>query len=142
MYRGDEKIDHTARENFLLQQVVLRSFVSQCDLITFLDTVPGREPLLHVFDGFSDRYLSRRITGQPHETAMVGLSDLKISEPREDGNLDWVALTPPLGEYITSCGDRARACYITAPRLFILTYAEVSWSSFKATIPSRLISLV
>jgi hypothetical protein len=42
------------------------------DLITLLDTVLDQEPpLLHVFDGFSDQYLSRRINDQPHETTMV-----------------------------------------------------------------------
>jgi hypothetical protein len=76
---------------------VLRSFVNQYeDLITFLDTVLDREPpLLHVFDGFCDQYLSRMINSQPHETAIVELSHFKMPELRRDDDLDWVTIPPP-----------------------------------------------
>jgi hypothetical protein len=76
---------------------VLRSFVGQFEnLIMFLDTVLDREPpLLHAFDGFSDQYLSRRISGQPHETAMVELSHFGMPEPRGDDDSDWVTVTRP-----------------------------------------------
>jgi hypothetical protein len=74
---------------------VFRSFVNQfVDLAMFLETVLDREPpLLHVFDGFCDQYLSRRIGGHTHETAMVELSHLKMPELRGDGDSDWVTVT-------------------------------------------------
>jgi hypothetical protein len=76
---------------------VLSSFMYKFeDLINFLATVLDREaPLLHVFDGFSDQYLSRRIKGQAHEAAIVELSHFKMPELREDDDLDWVTVPPP-----------------------------------------------
>jgi hypothetical protein len=76
---------------------VLHSFVDQFkDLITFLETALGRErPLLHLFDGFSDQYLRRRIGSQDHKTARVELSRIKMPELRGDDDPDWVTVTHP-----------------------------------------------
>lgn len=76
---------------------VLYSFVDQFkDLITFLETALDRAPpLLHVFDGFSDQYLRRRINGQPHKAAIAELSSIKMPEPRGDDDADWVNVTHP-----------------------------------------------
>lgn len=73
---------------------VLSSFTDQFeDLIKFVATVLDRETrLLHVFDGFSDQYLIRRMNGQSHETAMVELSRFKMPELRGDGDRDWVTV--------------------------------------------------
>ena len=74
---------------------VLRSFVDQFeDLIAFLETAFKRRPLLlHVFDGFSDQYLRRRINGQSHKTAIAELSHFKMPELRGDDDPDWVTVT-------------------------------------------------
>jgi hypothetical protein len=136
----------------------LHSFVDQYeDIITFLETTLDRErPLLQVFDGFSDQYLRRRINGQSHEAARVELSRIKMPELRGDDDQDWVNVTHQ-GElslqelhlqdhsqspYIASCGDRVCPCCIACSYLFVLTYIEVPWSSLKATIPLRLVSLI
>jgi hypothetical protein len=74
---------------------VLCYFVDQfADLVTFLVTVLDRDPpLLHVFDGFSDQYLLRRINGQPHETAIGELSHSEMPELGTDDDPDWVTVT-------------------------------------------------
>lgn len=71
---------------------VLESFAERhLDLITFIETALDRSrPLLHALDGRSDQYLSRRIHGQTHGTAMMDLSRMKLPELGEGDELDWV----------------------------------------------------
>jgi hypothetical protein len=79
---------------------VLHSFVGQFeDLIMFLETALDREPLLlHVLDGFSDKYLRWRIGSRTHEIAfkivIEEVSHLKMPELRRDGDSDWVHVQP------------------------------------------------
>ena len=81
---------------FALERVLHSSITQYENLIDFLATILRREaPLLHVFDGFLDQYLRRRIDGQPHETAMADLSRIKMPELREDDGADWVMVMPP-----------------------------------------------
>ncbi len=76
---------------------MLRSFVDLYDdLIMFLETVLDLEPLLlHVFHGFSDQYLCRRIKGQPHEAAIVRLSAIGAPKLGWYDDSDWVSVTHP-----------------------------------------------
>lgn len=63
------------------------------DLIAFLETALDCErPPLHVFDGFSDRYLRLRIEGHHHKTAIEVLSRVKV--PELGGvDSDWIDVT-------------------------------------------------
>ncbi|KAF7505078.1 hypothetical protein GJ744_001297 [Endocarpon pusillum] len=55
------------------------------DLINCLGTAFDLEtPLLHLWDGLSDQYWSRRIMGQPHESAMEEVSQLQMPNFRRD----------------------------------------------------------
>lgn len=76
---------------------VLHSFVDPFkDLITFLETALDQAPpLLHVFDGFPDQYLRRRINGRPHKAAIAEFSSIKMPELRGDDDADWVNVTHP-----------------------------------------------
>ena len=65
------------------------------DLIAFIEAVLDCEPpLLHVLDGLSDEYLSRRVGGQSHTTAMAGLRQVRLVGA-EDNEEDWVKISQP-----------------------------------------------
>jgi hypothetical protein len=66
---------------FSLLRVLTSHMNEYNDLIKSLVTILDREPPpLHVLDGLSDQYLSRRIKGQSHNVAMDILSQSQLSD--------------------------------------------------------------
>ena len=127
---------------------VLQSFVDQYgDITTFLETKLDRErPLLHVFDGFSDQYLLRRISGQSHEAARVDLSHIKMPELRGDDDQDWVIVTHPELPYSDCTLPAVKTEYVPivlhVPTCSQLTYIVVLWNVLKAKIPLWVVPLI
>lgn len=71
---------------------VLQSDLGRFDLITFLETALDRDhPLLHIFNGFSDQYLFRRVKGEPHKTV---LSRFELPGLSRNNDVDWVNVMP------------------------------------------------
>jgi hypothetical protein len=127
---------------------VLRSFANQSeDLITFLETVLDRRPpLLHAFDGFSDRYLRSRIDAQPHQNALVDLSQIKLSELGGKNDQDWIIVTQMSTLSLQGCSQRPNETipspvdteYVLTVLLLLLVrpksiqglHGAVSWQKF------------
>ena len=73
----------------------LYSFGNQFNnLFTFFKSTPDwKRPLLYIFDGFNDQYLYQWIKNQPHKTAIVELSHVKMPKLGGNNDFNWINAT-------------------------------------------------
>ncbi len=73
----------------------LYSFRNQFNnLFTFFKTsILWKRPSLHIFDEFIDQYLYQWIKNQPHKTAIVELSHVKMPKLGGNNDFNWINAT-------------------------------------------------